>query len=189
MTDPDVDEIIMKLRDFEEIKNNEELLSYSEVDFLIAKTIEILKDQPTLIEVEAPIKIVGNIHGHYSDLLKIFELEGFPPDSKYLFLGNYVNNGEHSFECICLLIAYITKYPENIFLLRGNHEFAITTLSDGFYDEVYDRYSIELWRRFIELFDIMPIAAVIENRIFCAKGGLSPKLTSLDQIRDIPRPK
>ena len=186
---PDVDEIITKLRNFSKPRDYKDApLSFNEVEFLIASTIEIFSDQPCLLEVEAPIKIVGDIHGQYSDLLKIFELEGFPPDSSYLFLGDYVDRGKFSFEWIWLLIAYKIKYPENVFLLRGNHEWASINRIYGFYDELKKRYNVKLWKRFSELFNMMPIAAVIENSIFCVHGGLSPELTSIDQIRNIIRP-
>jgi serine/threonine-protein phosphatase PP1 catalytic subunit len=95
----------------------------------------LLKEQKMLLDLEAPIKICGDIHGQYYDLLRIFEHCGYPGENSYLFLGDYVDRGKQSLETICLLMAYKIKFPNKIHLLRGNHESSITNRIYGFYDE------------------------------------------------------
>ncbi|KAL7380016.1 hypothetical protein ABVT39_010062 [Epinephelus coioides] len=130
----------------------------------------------------------GDIHGQYTDLLRLFEYGGFPPEANYLFLGDYVDRGKQSLETICLLLAYKIKYPENFFLLRGNHECASINRIYGFYDECKRRFNIKLWKTFTDCFNCLPIAAIIDEKIFCCHGGLSPDLQSMEQIRRIMRP-
>lgn len=103
--------------------------------FLIVKFKDIISIQPVFLELEAPLAIVGDIHGQYYDLLRLFDYGGFPPKTNYLFLGDYVDRGKQSIETISLLMAYKIKYPENFFLLRGNHESEAINRLYGFYDE------------------------------------------------------
>ncbi|KAG5121037.1 hypothetical protein JHK84_039377 [Glycine max] len=130
----------------------------------------------------------GDIHGQYSDLLRLFEYGGLPPTANYLFLGDYVDRGKQSLETICLLLAYKIKYPENFFLLRGNHECASINRIYGFYDECKRRFNVRLWKAFTDCFNCLPVAALIDEKILCMHGGLSPELTNLDEIRNLPRP-
>jgi serine/threonine-protein phosphatase PP1 catalytic subunit len=163
-------------------------LTEAEVRSMCTKTREIVLGQPALLELEAPLKICGDIHGQYHDLLRLFEYGGFPPESNYLFLGDYVDRGKQSLETICLLMAYKVKYPENFFLLRGNHECASITRIYGFYDECKRRYNIKLWKTFCDAFNCFPVAAVVDEKIFCMHGGLSPEISSMDQIKRTVRP-
>jgi len=185
----DVDMIIDKLLEVRGSRPGKQVnLTEAEVRGLCLKSRDIFVNQPILLELEAPIKICGDVHGQYYDLLRLFEYGSFPPDANYLFLGDYVDRGKQSLETICLMLAYKIKYPENFFLLRGNHECASINRIYGFYDECKRRYSIKLWKTFTDCFNCLPIAALIDEKILCMHGGLSPELSSLDQIKRIMRP-
>lgn len=188
MSDP-VDVIIEKLLSVRGARPGKQVdMSEAEIKMLCLRSRDLLISQPMLLELEAPIKICGDVHGQYYDLLRLFEYGGFPPESNYVFLGDYVDRGKQSLETICLLLAYKIKYPENFFILRGNHECASINRIYGFYDECKRRFGIKLWKTFTDCFNCLPCAAVIDEKIFCMHGGLSPELTSLDQIKRIVRP-
>lgn len=102
-------------------------LKNAEITAICAAAREVFLSQPSLIELSPPVKIVGDVHGQYTDLIRMFEMCGFPPTSNYLFLGDYVDRGKQSLETILLLMCYKLKFPENFFLLRGNHECANVT--------------------------------------------------------------
>lgn len=163
-------------------------LSESEIRQLCVNARQIFLSQPNLVEVEAPIRICGDVHGQYQDLLRLFEHGGYPPTANYLFLGDYVDRGKQSLETICLLLAYKVRYPDKIHLLRGNHEDAKINRIYGFYDECKRRFNVRLWKIFTDCFNCLPVAALINEKILCMHGGLSPELENLDQIRDISRP-
>jgi len=163
-------------------------LAENEIKLLCQRVRPILLAQPMLLELEAPLKICGDIHGQFTDLLRLFEYGGFPPESNYLFLGDYVDRGKQSLETVCLLICYKIMYPENFFILRGNHESAGINRIYGFYDECKRRYSIRLWKVFSDVFNCLPISAIVDEKILCMHGGLSPEMERLQQIADLHRP-
>ncbi|KAL2345656.1 hypothetical protein Fmac_006941 [Flemingia macrophylla] len=163
-------------------------LSESEIRQLCVNARQIFLSQPILLELRAPIRICGDIHGQYQDLLRLFEYGGYPPAANYLFLGDYVDRGKQSLETICLLLAYKIRYPDKIYLLRGNHEEAKINRIYGFYDECKRRFNVRLWKIFTDCFNCLPVAALIDEKILCMHGGLSPELENLDQIREIQRP-
>lgn len=163
-------------------------VSETEIKELCERVRPILLSQPMLLELEAPLKICGDVHGQYSDLLRLFEYGGFPPQANYLFLGDYVDRGKQSLEVICLLLCYKIEYPNNFFILRGNHEAAGINRIYGFYDECKRRYSIKLWKIFSDVFNCLPVSALVDEKILCMHGGLSPEMESLQQIADLSRP-
>jgi len=185
----DVDDIITRMLEKRNAPPGAQVqLKLNEVKWLIEKSRELFISQPVLLDLEAPLKIVGDIHGQYYDLLRLFEYGGFPPEANYLFLGDYVDRGPNGLETICLLLAYKIKYPENFFMLRGNHECGSINRIYGFYDECRERYNLKIWKAFNDCFNCLPLGAIIEDKILCIHGGLSPDLRSLEQIRRIVRP-
>jgi len=163
-------------------------LTEIEIKYLINTSKKILIEQPTFLDLESPVTVCGDTHGQYPDLLRLFELGGYPPDTNYLFLGDYVDRGKQSIETICLLLAYKIKFEENFFILRGNHESGSINRIYGFYDECKRRYNIKIWKHFVDLFNCLPIAACIDDKIFLVHGGLSPELKNMDDIKKIMRP-
>ncbi len=163
-------------------------LTQEEIKFLCTKSLEIFMEEPVLLEVSAPVNICGDTHGQFNDLLRLFEFGGRPPETNYLFLGDYVDRGKKSVETMGLLLAYKIKYPHNFFLLRGNHESELINHVYGFYDECRRRYNIKTYKLFSDCFNWLPISAIVDDKILCMHGGISPDLNSLDKIRKIVRP-
>ncbi|KAF7637963.1 Serine/threonine-protein phosphatase [Meloidogyne graminicola] len=190
--DVDVDALLLRLHDRRNV-NIVESVPADEMLALIRMAQMVFQSQPMLVEVPPPVTICGDIHGQYSDLLRIFDTIGYPPATNYVFLGDYVDRGSHNLETIALLFCYKIKYPKNFYLLRGNHETSITNAIYGFQQEIARRYGDHrkdingMWGAFNIVFSQMPIAGLIGGRILCMHGGLSPNLTSLDQIRQLPR--
>ncbi|KAI5281858.1 hypothetical protein KEM54_003110 [Ascosphaera aggregata] len=186
----DLDEMISRLLDagYSTKVTKAVCLKNAEIVAICTAARELLLSQPALVELSAPVKVVGDVHGQYRDLIRLFEMCGFPPSSNYLFLGDYVDRGKQSLETILLLMSYKLKYPENFFLLRGNHECANVTRVYGFYDECKRRCNIKIWKTFVDTFNCLPIAATVAGKIFCVHGGLSPSLSHMDDIRGISRP-
>jgi len=163
-------------------------LPQKHIETICAKACDILMDEPNTVKVNSPISVVGDIHGQLFDLLQVFKLGGDPSTTKYVFLGDYVDRGYHSVETFSLLLCYKIKYPENITLVRGNHESRNTTKVFGLYDEIQYKYGdATIWKLFIEVFDLLPISAVIDGTMFCVHGGLSPAIKNIDDIDKIDR--
>ncbi|KAJ0425353.1 hypothetical protein BJY00DRAFT_274103 [Aspergillus carlsbadensis] len=163
-------------------------LAEQDIKNLCTEARKIFISQPMLLELVAPVKVVGDIDGQYADLLRVFETHGHPPETKYIFLGNYVGYGARSIEVLCLVLAYKVLYPESVMLLRGNHDSLPQTRDSELFEQCKRRYTTTLWATFYELFECMPVAAIIDEKIFCVHGGLSRDLQSMTQIQRILRP-
>jgi serine/threonine-protein phosphatase PP1 catalytic subunit len=184
-----IESIIFQLtqKSSKKIGPNKEI-STEELFFLCRECRKILLTQDIFLELKSPIKICGDIHGQFYDLIRLFEFEGYPPHSKYLFLGDYVDRGKQSIETISLLFAFKIRYPKNFYILRGNHESSIVNRIYGFYDECRRRFNTKIWKIFCETFNYLPIAALIDKKIFCTHGGISPEFFSFEQLKIIKRP-
>lgn len=165
-----------------------EHLTEQEVKNLCKLAIEVFAKEPNVINVNGPVTVCGDIHGQFYDLIELFKVGGLPPFTNYLFMGDYVDRGYHSVETLSLLLCLKLKHPDRIFLLRGNHESRQITQVYGFYDECMRKYStVNVWKNFTDLFDFLPISAIINNDTFCCHGGLSPAFETIDQLNKIDR--
>ncbi|KAJ4456692.1 putative Protein phosphatase 2A catalytic subunit B [Paratrimastix pyriformis] len=165
-----------------------EVLDEEEIKDLCEKVISLLILESNVKAVRAPVTIVGDIHGQFYDLKEMFRVAGSAPDTNFLFLGDYVDRGYFSLETITLLCLLKLRYPDRITLLRGNHETKSITQTYGFYTECFRRYgNANAWQYFTDMFNYLTVSALIDGRFFCVHGGLSPNISSLDQIRVLDR--
>jgi diadenosine tetraphosphatase ApaH/serine/threonine PP2A family protein phosphatase len=158
----------------------------TQVISIISQAIQIFSNEPALLNLSGVFTVVGDLHGELSSLLRIFQRLGWPDSRCYLFLGDYVDRGESSCEILVLLYCLKILFPHNIFLLRGNHEFPSMTKLYGFQIECVSRFLMNVYFQFLNSFITLPIAAIINDSIFCVHGGISPNLTTqLDELHKI----
>uniref|UniRef100_A0A7G3B0U1 Serine/threonine-protein phosphatase n=1 Tax=Lutzomyia longipalpis TaxID=7200 RepID=A0A7G3B0U1_LUTLO len=163
-------------------------LTETQVKTLCDKAKEILSKESNVQEVKCPVTVCGDVHGQFHDLMELFRIGGRSPDTNYLFMGDYVDRGYYSVETVTLLVALKVRYRERITILRGNHESRQITQVYGFYDECLRKYgNANVWKFFTDLFDYLPLTALVDGQIFCLHGGLSPSIDSLDHIRALDR--
>jgi protein phosphatase len=162
---------------------------YSTIESICASALIHLTRLPTVLTLPSPFYIIGDIHGNVFDLARILLYTGLPPDTRLLFLGDYVDRGEFSVEVVTLLFSLMVLFPEHVYLLRGNHEFAGINRIYGFATEVQAEYRTrQLFDLVNEVFAWLPLVCVIDKVIFCVHGGISRYVSSLDDIQQVPRP-
>ena len=170
---------------------------------LIHECEDILKQEPNVVKMRAPVKVFGSLNGQYVDLLRAFESYGEPSERlgdgdiesfDYLFLGDYIDRGAKSLETICLLMALKVKHPEQIILLRGHHEDSQINLHYGLAQECRNRLeedpaeSGSVFASLNRMFEYLPLCAIIEDKILCLHGGISQALNTIDDLENIPKP-
>ncbi|KAJ7977479.1 Serine/threonine-protein phosphatase [Quillaja saponaria] len=189
---------LLRPRNWKAPANRKFFLDSYEVGELCYAAEQIFMHEPTVLQLKAPVKVFGDLHGQFGDLMRLFDEYGFPSTAgdityiDYLFLGDYVDRGQHSLETITLLLALKIEYPENVHLIRGNHEAADINALFGFRIECIERMGendgIWAWTRFNQLFNCLPLAALIEKKIICMHGGIGRSINSVEQIEKLERP-
>lgn len=173
-------------------------LDCNEIAEICDNAERIFSREPSVLQIKAPVKIFGDLHGQFGDLMRLFDEYGAPSTAgdityiDYLFLGDYVDRGQHSLETITLLLALKVEYPHNVHLIRGNHEAADINALFGFRIECIERMGerdgIWAWHRINQLFNWLPLAALIEKKIICMHGGIGRSINHVEQIENLQRP-
>ncbi|KAE8647321.1 serine/threonine-protein phosphatase BSL1 [Cucumis sativus] len=190
--------ILLRPRNWKAPANRRFFLDSYEVGELCYAAEQIFMHEQTVLQLKAPVKVFGDLHGQFGDLMRLFDEYGFPSTAgdityiDYLFLGDYVDRGQHSLETITLLLALKIEYPDNVHLIRGNHEAADINALFGFRLECIERMGesdgIWAWTRFNQLFNYLPLAALIEKKIICMHGGIGRSIQTVEQIEKLERP-
>lgn len=150
----------------------------------------IFKNEPNVLHLDVPLNIFGDIHGQFSDMIHFIEMIGLPPNQNFLFMGDYVDRGNNSIEVCALLFAMKIMFPRNINILRGNHECPEVNSMYGFLTECETRFGNEgslVFNKINEVLCMLPLCAIVNEKIFCVHGGISPNLKKISDINKIDR--
>lgn len=191
-------EQLLKPRGWKPPVRRQFILDCGEIAELCTAAQNIFAREHSVLQIRAPVKIFGDLHGQFGDLMRLFDEYGSPSTAgdityiDYLFLGDYVDRGQHSLETIILLLALKVEYPQNVHLIRGNHEASDINALFGFRIECIERMGesdgIWAWHRINQLFNWLPLAAIIEKKIICMHGGIGRSINHVEQIENLQRP-
>ncbi|XP_010247574.1 PREDICTED: serine/threonine-protein phosphatase BSL3-like [Nelumbo nucifera] len=191
-------EHLLKPRGWKPPVRRQFFLDCNEIADLCDSAERIFSNEPSVLQIKAPVKIFGDLHGQFGDLMRLFDEYGAPSTAgdiayiDYLFLGDYVDRGQHSLETITLLLALKVEHPHQVHLIRGNHEAADINALFGFRIECIERMGerdgIWAWHRINRLFNWLPLAALIEKKIICMHGGIGRSINHIEQIENLQRP-
>lgn len=160
---------------------------------MLVDAIKMFKEEPTLVEITVPsgsmITVCGDTHGQYYDVLNLLKINEEPSETNmYLFNGDFVDRGSFSCEVVLTFLAYKLKYPKHFFMARGNHESLNMNMAYGFQAEARSKYGDKAYPLFQELFCALPLAHVINKKVFVVHGGLfSEDGVTLDMIKKVNR--
>jgi serine/threonine-protein phosphatase with EF-hands len=183
-----------------EVYRKDGRLSVKLVMKLLRTAYRMLKQADNISRIDIPegckMTIVGDIHGQLPDLLYILDESGMPAnDNRYIFNGDFVDRGQHSVECICILLALYASDPQNVVLNRGNHEDIAINRVYGFQAECVDKYGELAYGMFCEVFRYLPLFVVANDDIFVVHAGLFhdpdvvfSDLEEIDRLDYVTRP-
>jgi predicted phosphodiesterase len=157
-------------------EGSKQFATSTEVLNVVCQAIEVLKREEAVLRVSGSIVVVGDLHGNLNTLIRIFEEFGYPDSHLFVFLGDYIDRGPHSCEVLLLLYSLKILFPNHMILLRGNHEFQEMSESYGFRRDCLTRFLPRVYSSIVDSFSYFPVAAIVNEKIFCVHGGLTPHL-------------
>ena len=170
-------------------KLNLPVFSEEIVTQILQKTTEIFQNEESMLNVQSPVFVVGDLHGNLVDLLTILKSNGSPPWTRYVFLGDLIDRGEFSIETILFIYLMKICFPKDVFIIRGNHEISGVCIKFGFKREIAKKYTSKLlFKSFCRTFSFTPFAALIDSHILCIHGGIGPFVKSIKAIANVKRP-